>query len=103
VKPTPKQLGALGAKNAHVTEIYKPVGCARCLKTGHAGRRAYFELLASNEELSGAIFANASRQDLLKVIHSNPNFMSLRQSALQLVADGFVAFEEVEQDMGVEA
>jgi len=59
-------------------------------------------LLASNEEMAQAIFSNATRQDLLKVIANNPNFMSLRQSALQLVADGFVAFEEVEQDMGVE-
>jgi type II secretory ATPase GspE/PulE/Tfp pilus assembly ATPase PilB-like protein len=100
VTPTPKQLAALGQKNAHVTQIFKPVGCPRCLKTGHAGRRAYFELLASNEELAQAIFANATRQELLKVIHNNPNFMTLRQSAIQLVADGFVALEEVEQDMG---
>jgi type II secretory ATPase GspE/PulE/Tfp pilus assembly ATPase PilB-like protein len=102
VAPTPRQLAALGPKNANVTQIFKPVGCPRCLKTGHAGRRAYFELLASNEELAQAIFSNATRQELLKVIANNPNFMSLRQSALQLVADGFVAFDEVEQDMGVE-
>lgn len=102
VAPTAKQLAVLGPQNAHVKQIYRPIGCPRCLRTGHAGRRAYFELLASNEELAQAIFSNASRQELLKVLNGS-NFMSLRHSAYQLVADGFVAFDEVEQDIGSEA
>jgi general secretion pathway protein E len=102
VTPTKKQLEALGPAAANVKQIFKAKGCPRCLRTGHSGRRAYFELLVNNERLSEAIYANASRQELLNVIHT-PEFRSLRQSALQLVADGFVALEEVEQDMGVES
>jgi general secretion pathway protein E len=101
VTPTPKQLQALGPANASIKKIFKPVGCPKCLRTGHSGRRAYFELMVNNEKISEAIFANATRQELVKVI-TGPQFRPLRQSALQLVADGFVAFEEVEQDMGAE-
>jgi type II secretory ATPase GspE/PulE/Tfp pilus assembly ATPase PilB-like protein len=100
VAPTQRQLDAMGPSNASIKQIYKPVGCPRCLRTGHAGRRAFFELLVNNEALSQVILANGSREDLLKVINSNQEFKSLRQSAYQLVADGFVGFDEVEQDMG---
>jgi hypothetical protein len=31
------------------------------------------------------------------------NFVSLRDSAYQLVADGFVAFDEVDRDMGAQS
>jgi len=101
VVPTPKQREQLGPSNAHVQQIFKPVGCARCLNTGHSGRRAYFELLVSNEQLADAILSNPSRQDIINMLGTS-NFVSLRQSAYQLVADGFVAFEEVEHDLGVE-
>jgi general secretion pathway protein E len=101
VAPTARQLAALGPANADVKQIFKPVGCDRCLRTGHAGRRGYFELLVNNETLSQAIQANASRGELLQVISAAPGYVSLRQSAYQLVADGFVGFEEVEQDVGL--
>ncbi len=101
VAPTSQQIAALGPKHANVKKIFKPVGCDRCLRTGHAGRRAYFELLANSEAVTEAILSNASRQDIVKLLAAH-NFMSLRDSAYQLVADGFVAIEEVEQDMGAE-
>ncbi len=98
---TARQREVLGPDNAHVEKIFKPVGCARCLRTGHAGRRAYFEMLGNNEKLSEAIFANATRQEMAKALDGS-NFTSLRQGAFQLVADGFVAFDEVEREMGIE-
>jgi type IV pilus assembly protein PilB len=101
VVPTPQQLAAMGPAHANVKKLFKPVGCDRCLRTGHAGRRAYFELLANSEIITEAIMSNASRQEIVKLLVA-ANFVSLRDSAYQLVADGFVAFEEVEQDMGAE-
>jgi type II secretory ATPase GspE/PulE/Tfp pilus assembly ATPase PilB-like protein len=102
VPPTGEQVAALGPSHAGVKKLYKPVGCERCLRTGHAGRRAYFELLANSEAVTEAILSNASRQDILKLLAA-AHFVSLRDSAYQLVADGFVAFDEVDRDMGAQS
>jgi type II secretory ATPase GspE/PulE/Tfp pilus assembly ATPase PilB-like protein len=102
VAATPRQREALGSANSGVQQLFKPVGCVRCLNTGHSGRRAYFELLVSNERLADAILTNPSRHEIINMLGAS-NFVSLRQSAYQLVADGFVAFDEVEHDLGVEA
>ncbi len=101
VPVTPRQRQAMGPANVEVNTIFKPVGCPRCLGTGHSGRRAFFELLINNEAFSHAIFSNATRQEFLKIFQDS-HFVSLRQSAYQLVADGFVGFDEVEKDLGGE-
>jgi type II secretory ATPase GspE/PulE/Tfp pilus assembly ATPase PilB-like protein len=97
VKPTPEQREALGPHNTDVKVIFEPVGCGRCLGTGHLGRRGYFEMLANNEALTRAILQNAPREELMAIVQSN-GFMSLQQSAYNLVAEGAVGFDEVDAE-----
>ncbi len=95
VRPTPQQLQAMGPAHANLKKIYKATGCSKCLGTGHWGRRAFFELLSNTESLTRAILANAPREEMLRVIDEG-GFVSLHQSAYQLVADGFVDFAEID-------
>jgi general secretion pathway protein E len=103
-EPTPRQrqiltdiLGAGAA--AAVRTLYRPVGCPRCLNTGHFGRRAFFEQLTNSEALSQAVFGNPTKAALLATL--GPDFKTLRAGAYQLAAEGVVAFEEVEHEQGV--
>jgi general secretion pathway protein E len=93
-KPTPEQLAAMGPAHADLARVYRAVGCSKCLGTGHWGRRAFFELLTNSDALVRAIMANAQREELMKAINAG-DFVSLQQSAYQLVADGIVDFDEV--------
>jgi general secretion pathway protein E len=97
VRPTPEQKAALGPANANVNKIFSPVGCGRCLGTGHLGRRGFFEMLANTDALTRAILTNAPREELLKVV-AEGGFVSLQQSAYQLVAEGLVGFDEVDAE-----
>jgi type II secretory ATPase GspE/PulE/Tfp pilus assembly ATPase PilB-like protein len=99
VKPTPAQLRLMGPGHVNLKKIYKAVGCPRCLGTGHWGRRAFFELLSNSDSLTRAILGNSNQDDLQRVITAG-DFVSLRQSAYQLVADGQVALEEVAGEWG---
>jgi type II secretory ATPase GspE/PulE/Tfp pilus assembly ATPase PilB-like protein len=99
VKPTMEQLRAMGPAFAGLKKIYRANSCARCLGTGHWGRRAYFELLSNSDSLTRAIMANAPRDKMMQVI-TGSGFISLQQSAYQLVADGHVDFAEIEGDIG---
>ncbi len=97
VRPTEKQLQAMGPAHAQLKKIFEPVGCGRCLGTGHLGRRGYFEMLANSESLTRAILTNAPREELLQVVTAG-GFVSLQQSAFQLVASGVVGFDEVDSE-----
>ncbi len=97
IRPTPEQKAALGPHNADVNKIYEPVGCPSCLGTGHLGRRGFFEMLANTDSLTRAILTNAPRDELIKVV-AESGFVSLQQSAYQLVAEGVVGFDEVDAE-----
>ena len=103
VQTSTRQKETLAAQHITASTLYKPVGCARCLNTGHAGRRAYFELLCNTEALAEAMNSNTlSRQDVTRLLGPE-SFRSLQQSAFQLVADGLVNFDEVDRDLGSDA
>jgi type II secretory ATPase GspE/PulE/Tfp pilus assembly ATPase PilB-like protein len=99
VRPTPEQLAKLPDGGKGVTKLYAPGGCARCLSTGYSGRRAFFELLVSNEALREAIVKNPTMQDVEKAL-ANTKFEKLQQTGYQLVAEGVVAFDEIEKAVG---
>jgi general secretion pathway protein E len=96
VKPTPAQNMRMGAQVSGVPQIFVPVGCKRCLRTGYIGRRALFELLE---------FVNAMRDIVLKTptiqgirgIAEQGLFTTLQQYGFHLVGQGMTSFEEVER------
>jgi type II secretory ATPase GspE/PulE/Tfp pilus assembly ATPase PilB-like protein len=82
-----------------VTKIYGPTGCPRCLGTGFAGRRAFFELLRVNDDLRNIIAKVPSIGEVQGVL-TKGTFQSLRQSGYQLVAEGVCSYNEIERAVG---
>jgi type II secretory ATPase GspE/PulE/Tfp pilus assembly ATPase PilB-like protein len=99
VRPTPEQLARMPNEGQGVTKIYVPNGCARCLSTGFSGRRAFFELLRTTDELREVIVRNPTMTDVNNALQST-RFEKLQQTGMQLVADGVVSFEEIDKAVG---
>jgi general secretion pathway protein E len=99
VKPTPEQLAKLPNEGKGIKQIFVPGGCPRCLSTGFSGRRAFFELLRTTEELREVIVRNPTMADVTKAL-SATRFEKLHQSGMQLVAEGAVAYDEIDKAVG---
>jgi general secretion pathway protein E len=99
VRPTAEQLARLPNGGQGVAKIYLPGGCPRCLSTGYSGRRAFFELLVSNDALREAIVKSPTMQDVERTL-ANTKFEKLQRTGYQLVAEGAVAFDEIEKAVG---
>jgi type II secretory ATPase GspE/PulE/Tfp pilus assembly ATPase PilB-like protein len=82
-----------------VREIFMPKGCPKCLNTGYAGRRAFFEMLKSNEELREVVLQNPSPKQIEAAL-KNTQFTRLYESGYQLVVQGVTAFDEIERAVG---
>ncbi len=96
---TAEELARMGPAGKDVRQIYLPHGCPRCLGTGYAGRRAFFELLQANDALRDVIVTTRTMDDIKKVL-SSTRFISLAQSGYQLVADGVTPIDEIDQAVG---
>jgi type II secretory ATPase GspE/PulE/Tfp pilus assembly ATPase PilB-like protein len=99
VRPTQEQLEKMGPSAKNVREIFQPKGCPSCLKTGFAGRRGFFEMLSTTEELREVILKNPSPKQIEQSL-AGTKFMKLSQTGYQLVAQGVTAFEEIEKAVG---
>jgi general secretion pathway protein E len=99
VRPTAEQLARLPKGGEGVNKIFVPNGCPRCLSTGFSGRRAFFELLRSNDAMREVIVKNPTMGDVEKALQTT-RFEKLQQTGYQLVADGVVAFDEIEKAVG---
>jgi general secretion pathway protein E len=82
-----------------VTVTYIPIGCQKCLGTGYAGRRAFFELLSATEALRQAISHNPNIKDITAALAETP-FQKLSHAGYAMVAEGAVPFDEVEKAVG---
>jgi type IV pilus assembly protein PilB len=98
-RPTAEQAARLPDGGKGINKIYVPGGCPRCLSTGYSGRRAFFELLSSNDALRDVIIKTPSMQDVEKAL-ATTRFEKLQQTGYQLVAEGVVAFDEIEKAVG---
>ncbi|WP_294142941.1 GspE/PulE family protein [uncultured Sanguibacteroides sp.] len=72
--------------------LFKPVGCEQCYYTGYRGRKAIYEVIPVDEELSGAIRREES--DIGKYLRER-NIRTLSDSALELLETGQTSLEEV--------
>jgi len=78
------------------SKAYRPVGCDVCRTTGYKGRSAIFEIMKVDETIQSLILENASSNRIRKEAISR-GMMTLRQSGLRKVAEGFTSLEEVLQ------
>jgi type IV pilus assembly protein PilB len=76
----------------NLTYHYHAEGCENCYHTGYAGRKAIYEILPVEKELSIHIKNNSlSIDEYLE----NKNIPSLKQNAICLIQDGITSVEEV--------
>jgi len=99
VAVTPVQLERMGPAAQGVKKLFVPQGCAKCLGTGFAGRRAFFELLSTTDQMRDLI-ARAPTLGQIQAALANTSFQSLQHSGYQLVAQGVVPFEEIDRAIG---
>jgi type IV pilus assembly protein PilB len=69
-------------------------GCEHCLYTGYRGRVPVAELLTPSDELRDTIVRGATANDIRAAMRSEKT-ATMREHAMQLVADGVTSIEEV--------
>ena len=84
-----------------IKQVYAPVGCKKCLKTGYIGRSAIFELLELTDEMRDVILNRPSIQDI-RAITKRGLFNSLQESGYQLVGKGITSVDEIDRVAGLE-
>jgi type IV pilus assembly protein PilB len=73
-----------------IQTIYHPKGCNKCFHTGYKGRRAIYEVLQTNHEVSTAIKNNTTDEYLKTKKHQ-----SLALKAYDLLANGETSLDEI--------
>ncbi len=76
------------------TDIVKPTGCDRCMRTGYRGRTGIFEVVELDDELRELVKAKAPARDY-REIYARRNIVSLRRAGLQKIVAGVTTVEEV--------
>ena len=95
-QPSDIYLKSIGVSPDYFNEnqIYKAVGCERCITTGYKGRLGIFEIMLLNERLKGLILetfdSNRIKQEAIK-----QKMVSLRQDGIHKVLEGITTMEEV--------
>jgi general secretion pathway protein E len=99
VRITPRQATTMGKFLEGKNELYVPVGCPACLKTGYRGRKAIFELLDFTDELRDIVLKEPTIAQMKKVIEKGL-FTTLQQSGWRLASEGGTDLDEVERVAG---
>jgi general secretion pathway protein E len=96
---TSTQIERMGPAAQGIKKLYVPQGCVKCLGTGFAGRRAFFELLGTTDQMRDLI-ARAPTLGQIQSALAGTQFQSLQHSGYQLVAQGMAPFEEIDRAIG---
>jgi general secretion pathway protein E len=94
--PTPAQNMKMGQSLGGVPQIFVPVGCKRCLRTGYIGRKAIFELLRMEDSMRDVILKEPSIQGIRSIAEQGV-FATLQQSGYQVVAQGLTSMDEIDR------
>jgi type IV pilus assembly protein PilB len=75
-------------------EVFRPVGCQHCGKTGYHGRFAIHEVMNVTEDVERLIVERGHSEDIKKVAVAQ-GMLSLRQAGLAQVRNGLTSIEEI--------
>jgi len=78
---------------------YAPVGCARCAGTGYRGRIGFYEIMVMDEEL-GKLLMSGMPSEMLREQAISSGMRTLKEDALDKVADGRTSLEEALRIVG---
>jgi len=77
-----------------ITELYRPVGCAACSKTGFRGRMGLYEVMPMSEDIERMTVERASSEDIKRSARQD-GMITLRQDGLEKVRAGETSIQEV--------
>jgi type IV pilus assembly protein PilB len=77
-----------------IPELYRPIGCSACSKTGYKGRLALHEVMAVTEEIERMAVTGASAVDIKKIA-TEQGMRSLRLDGMDKVLAGVTSLEEI--------
>lgn len=92
--PAPEQLALLGSK---VRTVYRGRGCHKCNNTGYKGRISVHEMVLIDKTIRRMIVEDASMDEILSYVKETQQFVSLRDSARELVESGVSTLEEFQK------
>ncbi|MCU1373336.1 MAG: Type secretion system protein GspE, partial [Actinomycetia bacterium] len=95
--PTPVDLNALGWDldvEEAPDELFQPVGCGACSRTGYQGRFALHEVMMVSEDIKAMVAERAHPEDIRKVAVAQ-GMGTLRQTGLAHVRNGLTSVEEL--------
>src|SRR3954470_5777811 len=94
--PEPGEVDAMGwdIDADEIPELYRPVGCAACGRTGYHGRFAIHEVLLITEEVERLIVDRAHTEDIKKVALAQ-GMKTLRQAGMAQAVAGVTSVEEI--------
>jgi type IV pilus assembly protein PilB len=96
-KPTEKELQEARFSKELISqakELYRPVGCSRCGKTGYRGRMGLYEVMPVTEEIERLTVESRSSDDIRRVAIEQ-GMVTLRDDGLQKVVAGETSLEEI--------
>jgi type IV pilus assembly protein PilB len=96
-QPSPTELIAAGWQEDELDdlpELFRPIGCQACGKTGFYGRFALHEVLLVSEDIERLIVDRGHSEDIKKVATAQ-GMLTLRQAGLVQVRAGMTSVEEI--------
>jgi general secretion pathway protein E len=82
------------AKGPRELKVWRGQGCVRCRGTGLYGRVAVFEMLQVNDAIRELIIQRADAATIMRAARADGT-VTLREAAVQKLAEGVTSFEEV--------
>ena len=95
--PEPRELVEAGYPDwqvPEITELWRPVGCGACAKTGYRGRLGLYEVMPMTEELERMTVDRASSEDIRRVAIEQ-GMQELRTDGLMKAWAGETSIEEI--------
>jgi type IV pilus assembly protein PilB len=77
-----------------IKELFRPVGCTRCGKTGFRGRMGLYEVMLVTEEIERLTAEGKSSEDIRRVAVEQ-GMITLREDGLERVRQGLTSVEEI--------
>jgi type IV pilus assembly protein PilB len=89
-----QEAGFLPHQFQDITELYRPVGCTACSKTGYLGRIGMYEVMTVTEEIERLTVERAA-SDRIRQVALEQGMIPLRVDGLLKAARGQTSIEEV--------
>ena len=77
-----------------IKELFRPVGCTACSKTGFRGRMGLYEVMPMSEEIERLIVERSSSDEIRRSAQRD-GMITLREDGLAKIRLGQTAVEEV--------